>query len=186
MEAVQLTALPAPASVPLERPARVGWDEFETLVRRHHQDLRRFAHRLLADAHHTEDVLQESYLKAYRAFTKRNGRGGAAEAAWLFRIVYRSCLDELRRQRRKPVRALHEVPADAHARAGHERRVLQRAALAQALAGLSPQARATVLLVDGQGFDYAEAAEILRVPRGTIASRLNRARAELRRVLEEA
>ena len=89
MEAVQLTALPAAKPV-LVAPAAPSWDAFETLVRRHHDGLRRFAHRLLADAHHTEDVLQDSYLKAYRAFPRLNGGGEAVVAAWLYRIVYRS------------------------------------------------------------------------------------------------
>jgi RNA polymerase sigma-70 factor, ECF subfamily len=60
-----------------------------------------------------------------------------------------------------------------------------RAGLAEALAALAPEDRAAVLLVDAQGFDYRAAAEVLDVPEGTVASRLNRARAHLRRALAE-
>jgi RNA polymerase sigma-70 factor (ECF subfamily) len=66
-----------------------------------------------------------------------------------------------------------------------EETVPERSALAQALAGLAPPDRAAVLLVDAQGFDYESAGEVLGIPAGTIASRLNRARAALRRALEE-
>jgi RNA polymerase sigma-70 factor (ECF subfamily) len=58
-----------------------------------------------------------------------------------------------------------------------------RHALARALAELAPEDRAAVLLVDAEGFDYRGAAEILGIPEGTVASRLNRARAALRRAL---
>lgn len=53
-----------------------------------------------------------------------------------------------------------------------------------ALAALAPDQRAVVLLVDAEGLDYAEAAQVLGIAAGTVASRLSRARCELRRVLE--
>ena len=58
--------------------------------------------------------------------------------------------------------------------------VVRRQGLAEALAQLSPEERATVLLVDGQGFDYRDAGEVLGVPAGTVGSRLNRAHVALR------
>jgi RNA polymerase sigma-70 factor (ECF subfamily) len=61
----------------------------------------------------------------------------------------------------------------------------QRADLARALDSLPPDQRAAVLLVDAEGLDYADAAEVLGVAPGTIASRLSRARATLRRALDE-
>ena len=57
---------------------------------------------------------------------------------------------------------------------------LQGAGTSRALAALPEQERAAVLLVDAQGFDYRDAAQVLGVPEGTVASRLNRARASLR------
>jgi RNA polymerase sigma-70 factor (ECF subfamily) len=62
---------------------------------------------------------------------------------------------------------------------------VRRSELAQALAALAADDRAAVLLVDAQGFDYREAASVLEVPEGTIASRLNRARTALRAALGE-
>jgi RNA polymerase sigma-70 factor (ECF subfamily) len=62
--------------------------------------------------------------------------------------------------------------------------VAERSSLGEALAALAPEDRAAVLLVDAQGLGYRRAAAVLGVPEGTIASRLNRARAVLRRALE--
>jgi RNA polymerase sigma-70 factor (ECF subfamily) len=63
--------------------------------------------------------------------------------------------------------------------------VIRRQAFEAALAGLAPEDRAAVLLVDAQGLGYRDAAEVLGVPEGTVASRLNRARAQLRRELTD-
>jgi RNA polymerase sigma-70 factor (ECF subfamily) len=63
--------------------------------------------------------------------------------------------------------------------------VAQRQDLAQALAALPPDERAAVLLVDAQGFNYKDAASVLGVPAGTVASRLSRARRALRRAVSQ-
>ena len=154
--------------------------EFERLVRDHDLELRRLAYRLLGDRDRMDDVLQEAYLKAYRALPRF--RGEAAVGTWLYRIVYNACVDAGRRSR--DVVALDSVreladPAPTPFEATFERR-----RLAAALGALSAEDRAAVLLVDAQGFDYGAAAEVLGVPPGTIGSRLNRARRILRRALD--
>lgn len=151
------------------------------LVREHEGGLRRLAFRLLGDRERAADALQETLLHAFRA---RGGFRGEAEVrTWLYRIAYNVCLDELRRRR------VNEVPlSEAGLRAGGEEvaeGVALRQELASALAGLPPAERAAVLLVDAEGLDYAEAAAVLGVPVGTVASRLSRARLALRRVLAE-
>jgi RNA polymerase sigma-70 factor (ECF subfamily) len=101
------------------------------------------------------------------------------EAAWLYRIVYRCCLDELRgrRRRRETPGLVEEVLAT------HDEDAVESLAVAAALAELRPDARAVVLLVSVIGLDYETAAAALRIPRGTVASRLNAARAQLREAL---
>jgi RNA polymerase sigma-70 factor (ECF subfamily) len=149
---------------------------FENLLDRHEARLRRVAYGMLGDPHRVDDVLQEAFLKAYRSLPDRfeNER---LEAAWLYRIVHRCCLDELRgrRRRREVVGIVERAAADADADAS--------LVVAGALAQLSEQARAVVLLVDLIGLDYDAAALVLRVPRGTVASRLSAARAQLRKAL---
>jgi RNA polymerase sigma-70 factor (ECF subfamily) len=133
---------------------------------------------MLADPNRVDDVLQEAYLKAFRRLPSQfeNER---VEAAWLYRIVYRCCLDELRGRRRR-----RETPGPAEeALWTTDEDAVQSLAVAAALAELPPGARAVVLLVDVIGLDYETAASALRIPRGTVASRLNGARARLRATL---
>jgi len=171
VEAVSDVALYAERSA---REASSPRRRFENLLDRHESRLRRVAYGMLGDANRVDDVLQEAFLKAYR---KLPGAFDSvqAESAWLYRIVHNCCLDELRRRRRRPeVVGLVERAADTD----HDSLVV-----AGALAQLNEQSRAVVLLVDLIGFDYETAAAALGVPRGTVASRLNSARAQLRELL---
>jgi RNA polymerase sigma-70 factor (ECF subfamily) len=162
--------------------ARAGdHDAFAALVRRVDGGLRALAYRLLGDRDRMDDALQEAYVRAFRALP--GFRGDSALATWLYRIVYNVCQEELRRAGR--LRLVESDPVEAQDPGSVVETVELRAGLAAALAGLAPEDRAAVLLVDAQGFDYRAAAEILDVPEGTIASRLNRARAALRRALAE-
>jgi RNA polymerase sigma-70 factor (ECF subfamily) len=154
---------------------------FTELVRKHDHGLRALAYRLLEDRDRMDDALQDAYVKAYRALPAF--RGESSLATWLYRIAYNACLDELRRTRNVvPLERIEDRPDPAPAL---PERTATGDALARALSTLAPQDRAAVLLVDAQGFDYESAGEVLGVPAGTVASRLNRARAQLRRVLSD-
>ena len=153
-------------------------NRFRGLLERHEARLRRVAYAMLADPHRVEDVLQEAFVRAYRKLPARfeNER---QEAAWLYRIVYRCCLNEIRSKRRRPEAAglivdlaANDDPSDSHV-------------VVQALAALAPAERAVVLLVDLIGFDYETAASALGIPRGTVAWRLSVARSRLRAELGE-
>ena len=178
-----MTATSSAASTRLERGRRGDADALVATIRDHDQGLRALAFRLLGSAEGMDDALQEAYVRAFRALPSFRGRSSLR--TWLYRIAYNACLDELARARREvatPLDAVSEAtgrwpdPAEA---------VVDGSVLAQALAGLAPEDRAAVLLVDAQGFGYREAGRILGVPEGTIASRLNRARTTLRRALGE-
>jgi RNA polymerase sigma-70 factor (ECF subfamily) len=151
---------------------------FVDLIRSFDHSFRRLAYRLLGDRHELDDVLQEAYTKAFAALPRF--RGDSALQTWLYRIVYNACLDQLKRQR--PETTALEPELDAAA-ADPADLVATRSALADALAALAPVERAVVLLVDADGLSYDDAAAIVGVPAGTIASRLSRARASLRRSL---
>src|SRR5205085_305806 len=100
-------------------------------------------------------------------------------ATWLYRVVYRCCLDELRRRTREratPTADLHAVTTSVDS--------VRRLDIERALAALTPADRAVLLLVDLLGLDYHTAAGVLRIPRGTVASRLNAARGRLRSALD--
>jgi RNA polymerase sigma-70 factor, ECF subfamily len=162
--------------------ARTGDHEaFAVLIRHYDAGLRALAYRLLGDRDRMDDALQEAYVRAFRALPRFRGASGLG--TWLYRIAYNACLDELERTRRLHDLSLEEAPEPSDPRPDVAESISARAELADALAQLAPHDRAAVLLVDAQGFDYQGAAEVLGVPAGTIASRLNRARAALRRAL---
>jgi RNA polymerase sigma-70 factor (ECF subfamily) len=170
-------------AVMLERARAGDRDAYGELLRRHGRGLRALAYRLLGDRDRMDDALQEAYVRAFRALPRF--RGDSSFATWLYRIVYNACLEELGRARRMA----DDVRLDAMAEptdpsAQLEDTIVLRSRLADALAELQPEDRAAVLLVDAQGFDYRSAGEVLGIPEGTVASRLNRARGALRRALE--
>ena len=151
---------------------------FENLLARHERRLRRVAFGMLGDPHRVDDVLQDAFVRAYRSLPARFESEGH-EAAWLYRIVHRTCLNELRaRRRRRETTGLPDDLADLRGVTADS------AAIVAALAQLSVDARAVVLLVDVVGLDYETVATALHVPRGTVASRLSSARSALRELLD--
>lgn len=161
-------------------------EAFTEVLRRHDDRLRALAYKLLGgDRHRMDDALQEAYVRAYRALPRF--RRDADLGSWLYRITYNACIDELRRARRRPapVDVADAVWDPPSAAAGPERVVDAADAATRALAALPDDQRITVVLVDGEGFDNLTAARILGVAPGTVASRLSRARAAMRRALAQ-
>jgi RNA polymerase sigma-70 factor (ECF subfamily) len=164
--------------------ARLGdHGAFATLVRHYDPRLRALAYHLLGDPHQTDDALQDAYIKVFQALP--SFRGGSALSTWLTRIIYTTCIDHLRRRGRAvptPDARLEGLlpdqpdPTDDLSSLSTVRTTLLR---------LPPEQRAVVVLVGVQGLDYRQAAEILGVPSGTVASRLSTARRALRRALRD-
>lgn len=148
---------------------------FEALIRTHHASLWRLAYRLVG--HDPSDVLQEAYIKVYKALPTLNPSIGTVQG-WLNTIVYRACMDEIRHRSRA---ARLSANLRAEVRQGSSEDALpDRDEVQTALARLPLEQRALVFLVDAQGFSYREAAEILNLPPGTVASRLHHARRVVR------
>jgi RNA polymerase sigma-70 factor (ECF subfamily) len=143
----------------------------EDLVDRHEAKLRGLVFATLQDPDRVDDVVQDTFVRAYRKLPP-SFANVRHEAAWLCRIAYRLCLNEFRARGRR-----REVLGVEHETAGAEPIVDETL---RVLAQLPVDQRAAVLLVDLIGLDYESAATALGVPRGTIASRLNAARARLR------
>ncbi len=141
------------------------------------------AYRITRNGADAEDLVQETYLRAFRAF--RGYTPGTNIRAWLFTILYRVRTDQLRRRGRSPhtVAILDDGPAVAPAQDalanGHEE-------VARALGEVPELFRAAVLLRDVQEFSYDEIAKILEIPIGTVMSRIHRGRALLRKALTGA
>lgn len=184
MNASALRPVPDIGTAVLDRAKRGDQEAFAAVIKHYDPGLRALAYRLLGDADRMDDALQEAYVKAFRNLSAF--RGESRLGTWLYRIVYNTCLDELARSRRVVQLPLEDAGDPADARSDVAEAVADRSGLAQALAELTPEERAAVFLVDAQGFDYRSASKVLGVPEGTVASRLNRARTGLRRVLGEA
>src|SRR5262245_30965204 len=174
------TATGETRSVALVLRAQTGDQHaFSTLIRLHDLSMRRLAYGLLGDRSRMDDALQEAYLRAYRGLPSFHGH--SSFGTWLYRIVYRACIDDLRRQR--AVVALEEAEDLADRRSGPDSQATARRDIDVALAQLPTDMRAAVWLIDGEGLSYENAAEVLGVPPGTVASRVSRARAQLRAAL---
>lgn len=171
-------------------------EAFNTLVLAHQAIAYNLAYRILGEAALAEDASQEAFLSAFRNL--RSYRGGSFRA-WVLRIVTNASYDELRRQKRRPALSLEGMGDDADGPddaaeflvpSGEEgpEQAAERSELARALTdclqNLPAEFRTVAVLVDVQGFDYAEAAAVVNKPVGTVKSRLARARARLRDCLD--
>jgi RNA polymerase sigma-70 factor, ECF subfamily len=154
-------------------------EAFCALLRHHDPSLRRLAYRLVGSRQLMDDVLQEAFMKAFGALPRARFRGHDATERWLLRIVYTCAMDQLRRERNDEHEQLFEVAQPTPGLEVSDQVVL-RLALVRALQELPSHQRALIALVDEAGFSYDEAGEILDLPRGTVASGLNRARTALK------
>jgi len=150
-----------------------------------------FAVRLVRNPHDASDIVQESFLRAYRTFD--NFVPGTNAKAWLFRILLSVVSNDRRRRARQRVVAVDDVAphfdrlALESWREGRSRTPAFESTtlLENALLCLPEDHRAVLLLVDVEGLTYDEAARALECPTGTIRSRLSRARRALFAVLSE-
>lgn len=154
---------------------------FDRLAGPHRPGLLRLARRCEPDPARAEDLLQQALLVAWR---KRDQlRAPEAARAWLARILLTTWLDR-RRTREVPVARLPDVEAGPRPdEVVAARRLGDR--LVDAMGALPEEQRLAVWLVDGEGFTFAEAAEALAAPPGTVASRVARGRAALRDALRD-
>ncbi|MEP6625694.1 MAG: sigma-70 family RNA polymerase sigma factor [Acidimicrobiia bacterium] len=139
-----------------------------------------------------EDLVQETYLRAYRGF---NGfKAGTNLKAWLYKILTNTFINTYRAKQRRPQQETLDDVEDFYlyrriggleavaAERGPEAEVLDSipdASIKEALEDLPEQFRMAVLLADVEGFSYKEIAEIMEVPIGTVMSRLHRGRKQL-------
>lgn len=120
-----------------------------------------------------EDAAQEALIATLAALGTYKPDGSARLSSWILSIAYRKCMDALRAQSTAQ-RVLAAVPAIAAVRHG------DGGTLSAAVAALTPDHRAVLLLCDLYEFTYAEAADAMGVAVGTVRSRLSRARAAVR------
>jgi RNA polymerase sigma-70 factor (ECF subfamily) len=185
----QTTREAAPAELDdltLARAQRGDESACRALVRRYERPVFAMISRMCG-RDRVEDLAQETFLRVFTALPRFESAGPARLSTWILTIATRLALDELRRRplRTTPLddRMVDRLPGSARADEGAERRSL-RLALQRAVAELSPEQRAVVLLREVHGLDYDEIGRALEIDLGTVKSRLHRARAALRAALE--
>ncbi len=166
--------------VDLERRACSGdVAAFGTLIRQWDGDLRGVAWSVVRSAHATDDVMQSAYEKAFRSLARFDGRSSLK--TWLHSVVYRTALDHVRYEGRRRHEDLEVVDREGPTGDTTSARALGQAELRQALDSLEPEWRAALMLTAGLGYSYDDAAAIMGEARGTVASRVNRARSRIAR-----
>lgn len=160
-------------------PAQLRERELVRLMETYEKDMLRMCILLLKDTALAEDVVQETFLKAYRKLD--TFRGKSSEKTWLMRIAINNCKDVQKSawnrlvDRRVTMDDLPEPivqPAE------------ENVALIEEILRLPGKERAAILLYYYQGMGVAEMAQALRISNATVSKRLKRARAKLRCVLE--
>ncbi|MDX1494709.1 MAG: RNA polymerase sigma factor [Longimicrobiales bacterium] len=174
----------------LIRKCKAGQSRFyEPLVRAYEPAGLRLALAMMGNADDAKDALQMAFIKTYDTLPRFDLR--RPFGPWFFQILRNQCRDMLRSRKAKfNVEALderlEERPADAER--GPERMRQRSAAkelLWQALERIGPEHREVLVLKELEGFRYAEIAQILEIPEGTVASRLYHARTALKDALHE-
>lgn len=164
--------------------------QFEELVNRYARHVYSVAYRMSGNEADASDLAQEAFVRVWRAWHRIDP--GARLEAWLYRIVANLYIDLLRRRRGPPVHSLDEPMTTTAGELARERpdpaadveQAVLDATLDRriqgALMALAPDLRMVVVLADVEGYSYEEIASIMRVPVGTVKSRLHRARRALR------
>jgi RNA polymerase sigma-70 factor, ECF subfamily len=155
----------------------------------------RVARRLVSTREEAEDLMQETYARAFRAW--RSFQPGTNLRAWLLRILTNLNIDRGRRQQRSPdfqpleegdyylYNRLEESGREANADQERVDDRLSQDDVVQALSAVPHDFRDVIVLVDIGDFSYADAAQILEIPIGTVMSRLHRGRRILKRELAD-
>lgn len=181
-------------SVLIRQAQRGDLEAFNRLVLNYQHLLFNTALRILGDEEQAADATQEAFLSAFRAITSYHG---GSFRAWLLRTVTNACYDHWRYQRRRPSVPLEPINEEneevetpswlTDPSESPEERLLRAElehAIQHCLEKLPLEFRTIAVLVDIQGLDYREAAGALRLPLGTVKSRLARARLRLRDCLQ--
>ena len=155
---------------------------FDLLFLRYRHKIQSLVSRYVHAAEDVDDVAQEAFIKAYRALPRF--RGESAFYTWLYRIAVNTAKNYLASRRRRPVSVeldaddadLGDALEDADDPEGALRQDQLRDAVAAALAALPEDLRSALTLREFDGLSYAEIAEIMECPVGTVRSRIFRAR----------
>ena len=192
MEDVQVVAMLVRRCIAGDSAA---WDE---IVQNYHRRIYNLCYRFVGSADDAQDLTQEVFIKIYRTLSSYDTNKGAF-ATWITTITRNLLVDHFRKTKQdRMTDSLDAAPSDHEDAQPLSDRIEDKSAppdshvrsrevgdtVHAALAKLSPELREAVILRDLQDMDYREIAAALKVPEGTVKSRINRGRAELARLLQ--
>ena len=166
---------------------------FTILFERHRRRVAIVAGRFFQQKEEVEDVIQESFAKAYFAIKDFSDDGSGSMAGWLSKIAFNTCYDELRRRRRKPESGAAELTEEeartvrslVAAEISVESASVSRDLANKLLSRLSPEDRIVLVLLDVEGLTTSEIGEVLGWSSAKVKIRAFRARNDLRRILRK-
>lgn len=184
-----------PPDAQLVARVRAGEDEaFEALFNRHRRRVALIGGRFFRHREQIEEIVQETFTKAFFALPEFSNRQEASFSAWLARIAFNACYDELRRSKRRPESAMSNVSEeeaawlkeqlhDEGAGADIEANAVARDLAGKLLSRLSPEDRMVLVMLDVEGMSVSEIADSTAWSASKVKVRAHRARVSLRRVL---
>ena len=191
-----MTKVNADDEMLIARSRRGDRSAFDQLVAKHQQRAYQYAFRLTRDPEEAADVVAESFIRMFKAL--ENFKGDSAFTTWMDRIATNCFLDIRKKKRSKPAVSLEATVQtndgevtyqfEDHSSTPHEEAERSEAmtAVQQAVEMLPDYQRAIIIMYHAEMQSYEEIAATLKLPIGTVKSRLNRARLSLRALLEPA
>jgi RNA polymerase sigma-70 factor (ECF subfamily) len=186
-----------PSDLALVNLVRTG-DEaaFEELFNRHRRRVSLIASRFFRQREQIEEIAQESFTKAYFALSDFTNTQENSFAAWLARITFNACYDELRRLKRRPESLLGDISEEEsvwlknnlsaiETKGDIESATISKDLAAKLLSRLSPEDRRVLIMLDAEGMTVSEIAKLMKWSTPKVKVRAHRARASLRRVLKK-
>lgn len=163
---------------------QLALNDFETVAMPHLNDLYRTARRVIGNSGDAEDIVQETYLQAWKSFHRFEP--GTNIRAWLFKILFHVTAHHRRKVFKfKQADLTEEMIAETLAYQPAPSQELRDEEVLGALKAVPQNYRTVIMLADVQEFSYKEIAEIMQIPIGTVMSRLNRGRNILRNALNK-
>lgn len=165
---------------------------FDLIVKRYKEQLLNFIYRFVGNQEEAEDIVQETFLRVYR---KRKAYKRIAKfSTWIYTIAGNLSRTELRRRKRRKLFSVtdmgyedrdYEISDEGYNPENHVEGVIQEEIIHAEINNLSPKFREVIILRDVQELSYEEISKIIRVPIGTVKSRVNRGRLKLQSKLKD-
>ncbi len=171
----------------IERVQSGDYEAYNPLVERYKLPLYTVMYRMMHNRDDAEDMVEEAFIKAYKAINRFEL--GRSFYSWLCRIAVNNAINYLKKERRGNAESIEDVKHRLAARAGNPvemtRQKMLKERITAAMKHLPDEYRTILVLRVEEEFSYDEISRILKIPRGTVMSRLARAREKLRTLFKE-